>query len=242
MKYYKIDPENPALEVVEQAVSVLRDGGIIVYPTDTLYGLGIDLSNEKALQRLFALKGRLKSSPVSLMVDSLDKIEECSGLLPEKTLYQLNKLFPGKITALLENTVKPDRILYERLRGQKKVGWRIPDNTFCNMLSKVFGKPVSTTSANLSGKGNVSDISQVLAHFGDKLDLLIDSGPIQSMKGSTIIDFTKSPLMIVREGEIEKKALQELLNQTDIRIKKDFSKSYLSVQEISADHPWPKVF
>lgn len=222
MKYYKIDPENPALEVVEQAVSVLRDGGIIVYPTDTLYGLGIDLSNEKALQRLFALKGRLKSSPVSLMVDSLDKIEECSGLLPEKTLYQLNKLFPGKITALLENTVKPDRILYERLRGQKKVGWRIPDNTFCNMLSKVFGKPVSTTSANLSGKGNVSDISQVLAHFGDKLDLLIDSGPIQSMKGSTIIDFTKSPLMIVREGEIEKKALQELLNQTDIRIKKNF--------------------
>jgi len=180
MKYFKIDPDNPSIEVVEQAVSVLKDGGIIVYPTDTLYGLGIDPANSKAVHALYALKGRLKSNPVSLMTDSLDKIEECSGLLPEKTLLRLSKLFPGKFTALLENSIKPGRALYESLRGQNKIGWRIPDNNFCNMLSAVYGKPISTTSANLSGKGNVMDISQVLAHFGNKLDLVIDSGPIKT--------------------------------------------------------------
>ncbi len=221
MKYYKINAENPAPEVLEEAVSILNDGGVIVYPTDTLYGLGIDPANPKAVQKLYALKGRLKSNPVSLMTDTIDAIEESLGLLPEKTLLHLSKLFPGKFTALLENTIKPGRILYDTFKEQDKVGWRIPENTFCNLLSKTFGKPVSTTSANLSGKGNVTDISQVLAHFGNKLDLVIDSGPIESTLGSTIIDFTKNPLMIVREGDIKKNNVQTLLKEPDLRVKKE---------------------
>ncbi len=222
MKYYKIDPENPRLAAVEKAAKVLKTGGIIVYPTDTLYGLGIDPSNNNAIQKLYTLKGRLKSNPVSLMVDSIDTIEAYSGPLSEETHHRLMKLLPGKFTALLENTISPNRALYENLGKQNKIGWRIPDNYFCNMLSIVYGKPISTTSANISGKDNVTDISQVLAHFGNKLDLVIDSGPVKNISGSTIIDFTKTPLMIVREGEVKKHEIQALLNESDIRIKKDF--------------------
>ncbi len=222
MIYYKIDPENPRLEAVEKAAKILKAGGIIVYPTDTLYGLGIDPTNISAIQKLYTLKGRLESNPVSLMIDSIDNIEEFSGLLSKETHLRLTKLFPGKYTALLENSIKPGRYLYDSLHGQDKIGWRIPNNNFCSMLSAVYGKPISTTSANLSGKGNVADISQVLAHFGNKLDLVIDSGPVTNTSGSTIIDFTKNPLMIVREGEIKKHKIQEILKETDICVKKEF--------------------
>ena len=224
MKYFKIDSDNPRLDAVEKAAKILKAGGIIVYPTDTLYGLGIDPANSAAVQKLYALKERLKSNPVSLMVESIDRIEEISGFLPEKNLLRISKLFPGKFTILLENSIQPGNELYENLCDQEKIGWRIPDNKFCNMLSVVYGKPISTTSANLSGKGNVTNISEVLAHFGNKLDLVIDSGPISNTSGSTIIDFTKNPLMIVREGEVEKSKVQELLKETDIRVKKEVFK------------------
>lgn len=224
MKYFKIDSDNPRLDAVEKAAKILKAGGIIVYPTDTLYGLGIDPANSAAVQKLYALKERLKSNPVSLMVESIDRIEEISGFLLEKNLLRISKLFPGKFTILLENSIQPGNELYENLCDQEKIGWRIPDNKFCNMLSVVYGKPISTTSANLSGKGNVTNISEVLAHFGNKLDLVIDSGPISNTSGSTIIDFTKNPLMIVREGEVEKSKVQELLKETDIRVKKEVFK------------------
>jgi len=220
MKYIKIDPRQPDSESVKQALSTLRAGGVIVYPTDTLYGLGVDVSNSKAMQRLFALKQRAHSNPISLLVDSLDRLEEYNELLPVDLHRQLSLLLPGKFTVILPNTIRGDYHLFPPMSKLKKIGWRIPDHPFIREVSRSFGKPISTTSANISGLGNVTSIAEVVSHFGDKLDLLIDAGAVKAMAGSTILDFTKKPLLMIREGEVSLEDTRKRLSGIEIHRRK----------------------
>lgn len=222
MKHSIIDPQNANPQIVSQAVDILERGGVILYPTDTLYGLGVDVANEKAMHKLFSLKGRDISQPVSFMTHAVDQIELYHGLLPIEIRHQLDLLFPGKITTLLKNTFKKSLPVFSTVREQKKIGWRIPDHPFCLALGKAFGKPVSTTSANLSGRGNAADVQEILSQLNGKPDLVIDAGPINKKSGSTIIDFTKQPLMIVRQGELKKTALKQLLPEQKFKFKKSF--------------------
>ena len=224
MKYFKVDPQNPSQQVIEEAVAVLRRGGVIVYPTDTLYGLGIDATNPKAVHKLYLIKQRDPQIPVSLMVHSLDDIEQIAGMLPVDVYDQLKKLMPGKFTVLIEQKSKGILPVFEeygvRPAGKNKIGFRIPDLPLCEKLAGAFGLPISTTSANISGKGNLRSVIDIIAHFGDKLDLIIDGGAVKSVKGSTIIDFTKKPLLVVREGDVPIKEVKEKLNDPTIRRKK----------------------
>ena len=154
MQYFKIDPENPDLEIVKEAVSVLNEGGIIVYPTDTLYGLGVDMTNSEAVHKLYLIKQRNPNLPVSLMVHSVDQIEDIAGILPTGTHSFLLKLFPGKITAIVKNRKQGKKELYFHFSREKKLGFRIPGQNLCQALAKGLNRPISTTSANLSGKEN----------------------------------------------------------------------------------------
>lgn len=225
MEYFKIDPQNPDPQVLDKAVETLRKGGVIVYPTDTVYGLGVDINNEKAVNRLYLLKKRDIRNPVPIMVHSVDQIEQLLGALPVNQKNLLKKLLPGKITILLKNTLKKPLQIFKQFDNQppplKKIGFRIPDYPVCYELIKKFGGPITTTSANISGKGNVLSIPEALAHFGDKLDLILDAGVMASNAGSTVIDFTKDPYLIVRKGEIEISDLKMLLPAEKFRIRRN---------------------
>lgn len=220
MKQFTIDPKIADPDVVNQAADVLNQGGVILYPTDTLYGLGVDVANEEAMHKLFSLKGREISQPVSFMTDAVDHIEAYQGLLPMEIRHQLDILFPGKITTLLENTFKKTLPIFSAVRTQKKIGWRIPDHPFCLALCAAFGKPVSTTSANLTGGGNAAAVQEILSQLNGVPDMIIDAGPVNKKSGSTIIDFTKQPLMIVRQGEVKKSELQKLIPGQNFQFKK----------------------
>jgi len=224
MKYFKIDPQNPDPTAIRTAVEVLQSGGVIVYPTDTLYGLGIDVQNPKAVHKLYLIKQRDPNVPVSLMVHTLDDIEQIVGMLPVEIYAQLKQLLPGKFTVLLEHRSSGILPVFEEyarhLARPLKIGFRIPDLPLCARLSKAFGGPVSTTSANISGKGNLKSVTDIIAHFGDKMDLILDGGKIASAKGSTILDFTKKPLMVVREGDISCKEIRTILPDIPFRKKK----------------------
>jgi len=220
MKTIRIDHKVSNPQVVQHAVEVLKKGGVVLYPTDTVYGLGVDVANEKAMKKIYQLKGRDISQPVSFMAHDVDQIEAYHGLLELELRHQLDILFPGKITALLENTFKKSLPVFSAVREQKKVGWRIPDHPFCLDLSSSYGKPVSTTSANRSGHGNLADVKEILSQLNGKPDLVIDAGDVNKKSGSTIINFTKEPLMIVRQGEIKKETLQDLLPDQSFRFKK----------------------
>ncbi len=224
MKYFRIDPKHPSQQAIAETVSVLQRGGVIVYPTDTLYGLGIDATNSKAVHKLYLIKQRNPKVPVSLMVHSLDEIEQISGMLSVDVYAQLKKLLPGKFTVLLEHKVSGILPVLEEysahLTGKLKIGFRIPDLPLCSALTESFKHPISTTSANISGKGNLKTVTDIIAHFGDRLDLILDGGPIASTKGSTIIDFTKKPLLVVREGEVPLSRVRSILEDETIRRRK----------------------
>ncbi len=222
MKLIKIDPQHPQEKDIRTAVDVLQAGGIIVYPTDTLYGLGVDVTNAKAVQKLFAIKQRAQNQPVSLLAHSPDQIEFYNGQLPMEMYARVIRLLPGKFTVILPNTLIPDFRLAPPLDALTKIGWRVPKHTFTREMVKAFGKPISTTSANVSGLGNVKNIAEVVSQFGDKLDLLIDAGPIEQNRGSTILDFTKQPVMVLREGDISLAETRKRLHGIELRRKKEY--------------------
>ncbi|MEJ2055333.1 MAG: L-threonylcarbamoyladenylate synthase [Calditrichaceae bacterium] len=224
MEYYKINLKNPDPVSITRAVEVLKEGGVIVYPTDTLYGLGVDMSNQKAVNKLLHLKRRNVQAPVSLMVDSVNSIEKIVKRISPKKKSLLNNLLPGKYTILLNNNQEEAMSRNNKLAwdyiNQSRVGFRIPDNAVCRELSQQLQKPVSSTSANISGQGSVLSIQDVISQFGNKLDLILDAGSMKSTKGSTVIDLTKIPYLIHREGDISLQQLNALLPGVSFRKRK----------------------
>jgi len=223
MKYLKIDSPEKLASAAAVAAETLRNGGVIAYPTDTLYGLGVDMNNEKALQRLYLLKKRQKSIPISAMVHSIETIENLLGGLMTEILQDLRKLLPGPVTVLLANTLTRPLAAFKAEHKKpplRHIGFRIPDHPFCRELTALTGFPISTTSANLSGKKDVANVQELIAHFGDKLDLVIDGGPLTGMNGSTIIDFTRRPYLVIREGARSLASLKKDLGRENVSLRK----------------------
>jgi L-threonylcarbamoyladenylate synthase len=215
MEYYKVDPHKPDVKSIQAAVEVLKKCGIIVYPTDTLYGLGVDILQDKAINKLFLVKKRRNDAPVSFIVDSIDSIEKLIGEIEPEIKKILEQILPGKYTVLLENKDPDSAINLKLLNGHtkkdKRLGIRIPDHPICHELAIQMDGPIASTSANLSGEKNALTITEILAQFGNKIDLILDAGKMKSSAGSTVIDFTKRPYLIMREGDISIKELQEKL-------------------------------
>lgn len=201
MEYFKVNSDSPDKKIIEKAANVIKAGGVIVYPTDTLYGLGVDISNKQAMDRLYYLKGRNSGKPVSILVNDLEQIEKLVGKL-YKIEYSAAKMFlPGKMTLIISSK---DKLSIPRMSHFKKLGFRIPKSKITNMLIENVGSPISTTSVNISSKENVKNIEDILAIFGDKIDLILDGGPVKSTQGSSILDLTTEPPTLLRKGEISR--------------------------------------
>jgi len=218
-EYIEIDGQKSLEFAVKRAAEVMQNSGIILYPTDTLYGLGIDVTKQSAVEKLYSIKGRSDKKPVSLMVSSVEQIENITNIYPPELKTLLTKMFPGKITALLENRIKKNLAAFDYLMNPpQKVGFRIPNNSFCNMLSKVMENPVSTTSANISGQPDMVKISELPDSFKEQLDLIIDAGDAVDIRGSTIIDFTEIPYKVIRQGAVSLKELISLIRHEEVEI------------------------
>ena len=194
MKIIKVNSQNPEKEKIEMALDVLRNGGTVVYPTDTVYGIGASICHEKAVKNIYQMKGRSLDKPVSICLSQVEDIEKLAHL--NASLKDLiGKILPGPYTLILK---KKETVPSYITAGADKIGIRIPDNAICRDLSKEF--PVTTTSANLSG--NPSPVSAEEAHnqLGNHPDIIIDSGPCPGGISSTVIDFTVKPPKILREG------------------------------------------
>ncbi|MCD6522338.1 MAG: threonylcarbamoyl-AMP synthase [Candidatus Diapherotrites archaeon] len=164
---------------ISEAERQIERGNLIVYPTDTLYGLGAKATSDKAVRRVYEVKGREEKKPISVMVSDIDMLERYAYLSKHEKEVA-SSIFPGPYTLLL----KPKR-LSRYLSKTGRVGFRIPDNRFCIELSRRAG-PITSTSANLSGRKAYS-IRGIMKQLGDKISLYIDSG-ILGKKRSTLID------------------------------------------------------
>ena len=192
-------------EAAQQAALVLRKGGIVLFPTDTLYGLAVDANNTAAIVRLRELKGREQKKPISIIVDSVDTISVHAELIPEAEILARRHL-PGALTLVLPGK----KHLSKELMLNGEIGVRVPNDSFSRKLASVFSQPFTATSANRSGLPTQDTVAGILSNFGpyiSYIDLVIDDGERAGSSPSTVISFKDGQIRILREGAISKETL-----------------------------------
>tara|TARA_B110001454_G_C12641259_1_gene401291 strand:+ start:482 stop:1057 length:576 start_codon:yes stop_codon:yes gene_type:complete len=179
---------------IDHALNNLKQGNIILYETDTLYGLGVDATNSCAINKINKLKKRQK--PLSIMLKSIDDIEQYATL-EKSTVNIIEQLLPGPFTVLLES--KQSNLSNLVQKNSNKIGIRIPKNKFCIELLKQYKKPIITTSVNIHGQKALNNIDEIEKIF---FNIDIYKGFVnKESKGSTIIDFTGETVKIIRQGD-----------------------------------------
>lgn len=188
MEILKINLKKPELYAIKKAVSVIRKGGILVYPTDTCYGLGIDPGNKKSLQKLLTLKARKNSKKISVVVSDLKMIKNLCRV-GRKEEVVLRELLPGRYTFVLKT------------KDGETLGVRIPDCSVTSMLAQELNHPYTTTSANRSGRSECYNISCVLNQLREHeklINLILDVGDLPKNPSSSVIDLTVWPPSLIR--------------------------------------------
>jgi L-threonylcarbamoyladenylate synthase len=192
-------------EQIEKGVTILRRGGIVVYPTDTLYGMGVDAFCEEALECVFAAKGRPLGMPLPLLLGSISELQLVTDKITPTLEALAERFWPGPLTLVLAAGKSVPSLVTAR-------GWtvaiRIPNHPVALELVRRFGGPITGTSANRSGSANPSNIDVARREIGPYVDLVIDGGPIPKGQASTILDISGPVPRILREGLISEADIQ----------------------------------
>ncbi len=188
----------PDQAALDQACTILTKGGIIGYPTDTLYGLGVDARNAVALENLYTLKHR-KRIPMSIMLDSVEALLETIQNLSPTGEKLIQAFLPGPLTLVCKADLEAALGVTSKTG---LIGLRVPDHKLSLALVKTLGRPITSTSANLSGYPSALNIETIIAYFNDRVDLVFDQGTLHHSPGSTVIDISQRPFRIIREGAI----------------------------------------
>ena len=203
----KISSHDP--KAIEKAQQVLSAGGLIVFPTDTLYGLGCNPRNREALLSIYAAKERSNLKALPVLIGNLDQLEGFVQSVSDSA-YRLMKVFwPGALTLVLP---KKDGLLSE-LTPYASLAVRMPNSAFALELLRTVG-PLAVTSANLSGQINPQTAEEVLQQLAGKIDLIVDGGRLEIGQGSTIVDCSLSPLKLLREGPIRFEEILSVAEET----------------------------
>ena len=197
----------------KEACRVLKEGGVIVYPTETLYGIGALATNTEAARRVFDIKGRQSSKPIPILVKDLGMMEEYAEV-GGAARRLIAEFMPGPLTLVLRDN---GRLPKEITAGAGKVAVRISGSEFVKNLFSDLDEPITSTSANLSGAPNIFTIKELIEVFSDKVDLIIDSGNLSPSRGftlgSTLLDMTQSPPELLREGDVKAHSLKLALKR-----------------------------
>ncbi|MBI2962269.1 MAG: threonylcarbamoyl-AMP synthase [Deltaproteobacteria bacterium] len=180
-------------------MDVLRRGGVVVYPTETLYGLGADATDEAALERLAALKGRDRGKPISVLVASRAMLDEIVAAVPATAERLMSAFWPGALTIAFPARAGLSAVL---TGGGATIAARISSHALAQALVEHLGRPLTSTSANPGGSPPPRDVAQARAYFGAAVDLYVDGGRSPGGAGSTVIDCCGEAPVIVRAGSI----------------------------------------
>ncbi len=192
----KINPKNPQPRLIRKVVEVLCDGGIIGYPTDTIYGIGCDLFNKKATARIYEIKGKDRHKPLSFICSDLKDISRYAKVT-NYAYKTMKKLLPGPYTFILEATHLVPKIM---LTKRKTVGIRVPDNPISLFIIRELGHPIISTSVTKPDEQLYNDPEEIYEMLKGRLELVIDGDRIVA-EHSTIIDLTEEIPKIVRKGK-----------------------------------------
>ena len=191
----EINPNNPQGRLIRRVVEIMKKGGIIAYPTDTYYGIGCDIMNKKAIQRIYQLKQRSKNQPFSFICSGLKNISHYAKV-SNYAYKTMKRLLPGPYTFILEGSKLVPQIM---LTNRKTAGIRVPDNTTCLSLVKELENPIISTSATMPDGSILHNPSLIHDFFQGRIDAVIDGGPVPG-KPSSIISLINDIPEVIRAG------------------------------------------
>jgi len=201
---HKLYPEIQKL--IDRGIAVLKQGGLVAFPTDTVYGLGACADNESAVARVYQVKARPRNMALPLLLADISQISDVAYPVPPVAWLLVNKFLPGALTLVI---AKSDSVLDIVTGGGSTVAVRIPDHPIPVALARDVG-PIVGTSANLSGKPSALTSDEVSRQLSDKIDLVIDGGRCPGGKESTIVDVTGEKPRILREGAIPREEISQV--------------------------------
>ena len=195
-------------EVFYRAIDALKRGEVIVFPTETFYGLGADAFNEAAVQQVVLLKGRNPENPFPIIVADREMLKDVVTDIPPAALRLMDQFWPGPLTVVLPAKKNVARPLLNRVGG---VGVRISSHPLAVRLTRELARPLTATSANLSGKEPARTVGEARSYFSGKLKIFLDGGSLGGKRGSTVVEIVQDKLRIIREGEIDSRELGKVL-------------------------------
>ncbi|MDA1257223.1 MAG: L-threonylcarbamoyladenylate synthase [Chloroflexi bacterium] len=199
-------------EVATAAAAVIRAGGVVAFPTDTFYGLGVDPFNERAVASLFAAKGRAPDSPVPVLIADSSDLKKIASSVPAGAEALAETFWPGALTLVLKAV---DGLPGLVSAGTGTVGVRVPDHDTPRAIAGVLNGPITGTSANRSGDPPMKSAGDVKAAMGDAVELVLDGVCGAHVTPSTVVDFTTEPPRVVRQGAVSLEAIQRVCS--DVR-------------------------
>jgi L-threonylcarbamoyladenylate synthase len=194
-----VDPGSPQRDAIQEAAKWILSGGVVALPTDTLYGLAADPFSPAAVARVFQVKGRAAERALPLIAADRQQVTAQLGPLSATSARLAERFWPGPLTLLV---AAPRELAREVTGGTGRVGVRVPANDVARAICRAVGRPLTATSANLSGEPPTADPDLVERALGDRIDLLIDTGPARGGAASTIVDVTGAEPVLVRAGAV----------------------------------------
>ncbi len=209
IRRYIINPNTPEYDKIQSAADIIISGGIVIYPTDTTYAIGANALDNDAVKRVFQLKDRPNTKPIHVIFADLKTAKDYMYFNDNALKLSINCL-PGKLTIVLP---KKENIPDSLTAGLKTLGFRIPQNSICQLLSKITNIPITTTSANLSGEDPIYSISDLFKTFSNEklnlIDLILDQGPLERSLPSTVVDMSQEYPIILRKGSFPEEKIFE---------------------------------
>lgn len=200
----RIDLAQPSPQLIDKAADVIQGGGVIIYPTETLYGLGANPLDPKAMKKLYTIKGRDKSKPIPFLIKDQEMLETLVEDIPPIGRQLMERYWPGALTLIF----RAKKGLPPPLSGEgDTIGLRISTHPIAQRIVEALDTPLTSTSANPAGEVDLTDPRMIARTFGDQVDLIIEGGQVPGI-GSTVVDLTTTPPKVVREGMIREPLLE----------------------------------
>jgi len=196
----RVDSLRPEPAKIKKAASVLKKGGLVAFPTETVYGLGANLLDKEAIKKIYEIKNRPKNKPLTVHIADMDAVKKMVGGIPPMAERLMGRYWPGPLTIILKD------------RRGKKIGLRMPDNKIAFLLIKKAGVPVVAPSANISGNKPPTSAKEVLRDLDGEIDIVIDGGKTKIGIESTVVDMTGRAPKILREGAITETEVRRVCN------------------------------
>lgn len=205
----KVDAENPDERQIQEAAQLIRQGGIVAFPTESFYGLGVDPAMEGAVERLFLVKRRQKDRPILLLIAAAGALDHLASRITPAARRLMDAFWPGGLTLVFSAS---DRIPSAITAGTGKIGIRMSSHPVAAALAQAVGGTLTGTSANLSGMSPCRYAQEVLRQLGGRVDRILDGGITAGKNASTVLDVSEDPPRILRQGIVSREQLQNCID------------------------------